>query len=98
MPETHSFVSLLTRMAITRTSGSSRRESEPPGEFLPKDVSAQRESSGELHDLLRGAQHGRLRVHVREVGLGEQRAALLVVGAVEADHERHGRLDLVERL
>ena len=35
---------------------------------------------------------------VRQVGLGEQLLALLLVGAVEADHERNRRLDLGERL
>ena len=37
-------------------------------------------------------------MHVGEVGLGEQGAALLVVRAVEADDERDGRLDLLEGL
>jgi hypothetical protein len=37
-------------------------------------------------------------VNVRQVGLGQQGAALLVVGPVEPDHERDPGLDLVERL
>ena len=43
-------------------------------------------------------EHRGLRVHVGQVRLGQQLAALLVVGAVEAHDERHGRLDLLERL
>ena len=54
--------------------------------------------SCELHDAARGVEHRRLRVHVGQVRLGQQRAALLVVGAVEAHDERDGRLDLLERL
>ena len=43
-------------------------------------------------------EHRRLRVHVGQVGLRQQRAALLVVRAVEPHDERHLGLDLVERL
>ncbi len=48
----------------------------------------------QFDDLGGGAVHGRLGVHVREVRLGQHRAALHVVGAVEADDERDRRLDL----
>ena len=52
----------------------------------------------QLDDALGRAEHRRLGVDVGQVGLGQQLAALLVVGAVEPHHEGHGRLDLGERL
>ena len=48
-------------------------------------------SFGELDDLLGGLVHRRRRVHVGQVGLGEDPPALLVVRAVEPHDERHRR-------
>ena len=45
----------------------------------------------ELHDLGGGAVHRGLGVDVGQAGVGQQLAALLAVGAVQADHEGHRR-------
>ena len=47
--------------------------------------------AGQLHDRLRRAEHRLLDVQVPELGLGEHPQALLGVGAVEADDQRHRR-------
>ena len=50
-------------------------------------------ASRQLHDPLGGAEHRLLHVQVGEVGVGEQAEALLGVGAVEADDQRHVHVD-----
>src|SRR5262249_22531902 len=49
-------------------------------------------------DLLRRLVHGRRGVHVGQRRVRQDLAALDVVGAVEADHERDLRVELLERL
>ena len=64
---------------------------------LAADDDAHDGTPGQLDDAAGGVEHRLLLVQVGQVGLGEDLQALLGVGAVEADDQRHAEVDLRPR-